>query len=100
MGTPNLCCTRRNFWFYGGNGYGLTNEGLLSDLWKYDITTNEWTWIKGTDTANYTGSFGIMGVENSTNNPPGTAEINTMWTDKNNNIWIWATGQSDYSAMF
>src|SRR5882672_2539554 len=34
---------QRNFWLYGG----YNNGSNYSNLWKYDPTTNEWTWIKG-----------------------------------------------------
>src|SRR4030042_1652744 len=32
-------------WLFGGNGYYSDgNYGELNDLWKYDPTSNEWTW--------------------------------------------------------
>src|SRR5688500_16568539 len=32
-----------NFWLYGGWSFPKN----YSDLWKYNPTTNEWTWVKG-----------------------------------------------------
>src|ERR1017187_2302882 len=36
-----------NFWLFGGWGYSAAGYGMLNDLWKYDPTTNQWTWING-----------------------------------------------------
>src|SRR4051812_3743419 len=37
-----------NLWEFGGEGFATTpTMGWLNDLWKYDPTTNEWTWIRG-----------------------------------------------------
>src|SRR5262245_26303898 len=48
-----------NLWFYGGNGYAsIGTNGFLSDLWKYDMSTNEWTWIMGSTTAFQVGVYG------------------------------------------
>src|SRR5687768_11384795 len=36
-----------NLWLFGGEGVSTTpTMSLLSDLWKYNPTTNEWTWVK------------------------------------------------------
>ena len=34
-------------WLMSGNGYSVSGNGSLNDLWKYDRLTNEWTWTKG-----------------------------------------------------
>ena len=52
-----------NLWLYGGTGPG----GILNDLWKYDIGTGIWTWMKGFGTPNQPGSFGTIAVGNTTN---------------------------------
>src|SRR5690242_3402087 len=31
-----------NFWFYGGYHGGVNN-----DVWRYNVQTNEWTWMNG-----------------------------------------------------
>src|SRR4029077_4480114 len=39
-----------NLWLFGGNGLdsaGTSGGGDLNDLWKYNITSNEWTWVSG-----------------------------------------------------
>src|SRR5688572_30317739 len=38
-----------NLWVFGGGGYGSSQASIagLSDLWKYDLSTSQWTWMKG-----------------------------------------------------
>src|SRR5687768_8525296 len=36
-----------NLWMFGGEGIDSSAFGLLNDLWKYNISTNEWTWMHG-----------------------------------------------------
>lgn len=37
-----------NFWIFGGFGYSATiTAGYLNDLWKYNPTTDQWTWVSG-----------------------------------------------------
>jgi len=37
-----------NFWLFGGFGYDSQgNDDYMNDLWKYTLSTNEWTWING-----------------------------------------------------
>ena len=37
-----------NLWLFGGQG--LDSNGIigwLNDLWEYNISTNQWTWMSG-----------------------------------------------------
>jgi len=35
-----------NVWLFGGQGYDSAGKvGLLNDLWQYNPTTKQWTWI-------------------------------------------------------
>ncbi len=84
-----------NLWMFGGtNSYDLTIQ-TLSDLWKYDINTNEWTWMNGSNLANQTaGAYGVQGVE-SYSNRPGARNAYTRWKDKNGNLWFFGGGYID-----
>src|SRR6185295_6042809 len=44
-GFPTWVDTSGNFWLYGGTGYSSNTQGYLSDLWKYDVATNQWIWM-------------------------------------------------------
>ena len=81
--------TAGNLWLFGGLGYDSTGAyGNLNDLWKYNIATNEWTWMKGPAVRSDTGSYTTMGIELPTNNPHSRQEASTSWTDDNNNLWM------------
>ena len=39
-------------WLYGGGGFDSQgNVGQLDDLWRYDPSTSEWTWMSGSSTS-------------------------------------------------
>ena len=74
-----------NFWFFGGLATGYTNYG---DLWKYDIASNNWTWIRGTGLGGAVGSFGTMGVPSPTNMPPARSWGASTWVAQNGDLWL------------
>jgi ELWxxDGT repeat protein len=54
----------------GGEGFNSSSStGYLNDLWEYDPTTNNWTWIAGDDAVNTLGVYGTLGVAAVTNTP-------------------------------
>lgn len=57
-----VCDKHNNIWLSSGDGLvlGPTEAGLLTDTWKYDTGTGEWTWITGV-TANY-GTRNVSGT--------------------------------------
>src|SRR5262249_53255139 len=41
-----------NLWLFGGYGMDSTGaSGQLDDLWKFDPTSKQWTWVSGTNVA-------------------------------------------------
>jgi N-acetylneuraminic acid mutarotase len=77
-----------NFWLFGGDGWDAAGAfGRLNDLWKYDISTNTWTWIKGSKTANPNGTYGSLGVSAPANIPGGRHGGGT-WVDGSGNLWL------------
>ncbi len=78
-----------NFWLFGGYGYDKNGAlGTLADLWRYNVATNEWTWMKGPAIMNYNGSYGAIGVPNINNLPPSRQECACSWVDSHNNLWM------------
>ena len=59
----------------GGNGYdiSLSNYSEMSDLWEFNIATNNWRWLKGPNLVSQNGVLGTQGAPNINNNPAGTA---------------------------
>ena len=80
--------TSGNLWLFGGGGYAASTMGTLSDLWMYNITTNEWTWMAGSNTANDPGTYGTILIPAPTNNPPSRTEFGSRWIDNNNGLWL------------
>lgn len=78
-----------NLWLFGGYGYGTTATiGDLNDLWKFDVTTNQWTWVSGSNTINPAMVYGTMGVTTTSNVPNGRMG-GTTWTDNAGNLWLY-----------
>lgn len=76
-----------NLWLFGGGGYAGINGGALNDLWKYNIISNQWTWIKGSNLYDPPGNYGSLGVSNNQNVPPGHL-CSSYWQDAANNFWL------------
>jgi hypothetical protein len=69
-----------NLWLFGGEGedsVGTVANGILNDLWVYDIATNQWTWVTGSNTANQTGAYPAQPVTGavSTTTAAGTCGL-------------------------
>lgn len=76
-----------NLWLFGGFGYTDNDFGFLNTLWKYNPSTNQWTWVKGDKTIDKVGVYGTKGVEHA-NNKPGGRYGSRTWTDANGNLWL------------
>jgi len=83
-----------NLWLFGGHGYDSTGAvGDLNDLWEFNPSTKEWTWVDGSSTAsNYGGpiQLGVYGTQGvaSTSNIPGPRDSSVAWTDSSGNFWL------------
>ncbi len=82
-----------NLWLFGGSGYDSAKSfGILNDLWKFNPTTKQWTWMGGSSAvpnANtcQPGVYGSLGVA-SANNVPGGRSSAASWTDAHGNFWL------------
>lgn len=84
------------FWMFGGQGWSATTLNNLNDLWRYDVCTNNWMWIKGTDTTNRLGIYGTIQIPAGTN-MPGSRIYNNYWLDKNQTD-LWLIGGEGFDA--
>ncbi|MES2678802.1 MAG: kelch repeat-containing protein [Bacteroidota bacterium] len=92
-----------NLWLFGGQGWDSGgNLGSLNDLWKYNPTTNQWTWMKGSNTSDPTGVYGNVGVP-AANNNPGGRNFSASWADGSGNLWLFGgvgfDGSGNYGDM-
>jgi len=110
-----------NFWLFGGEGEDQNNpptqNGILNDLWLYNISTKEWTFVMGNATANQTGVYEAQTVVgpvstsgaastcgltvgltvggniicspvSTTGALPGSRWGASAWTDAGGNLWL------------
>jgi N-acetylneuraminic acid mutarotase len=88
-----------DFWLFGGDGFDrLGNYGTLNDLWKFDISTNNWTWVKGNHYAGNRGAYGDQGVSSPSNLPASRSSAVT-WQDANQNLWLFGGYDNNYAVM-
>ncbi len=76
-----------HLWLFGGQGNISNNQVRFNDLWKYDIATNMWTWVSGSNTTDQNGTYGAKTVA-SVSNIPGARQASAAWTDNSNNFWL------------
>ena len=84
------------FWMFGGQGWATSSLNDLNDLWRYDVCTNNWIWMKGSTTVNQQGTYGTQLVPAATN-IPGSRIYNNFWTDKNGRE-LWLIGGEGFDA--
>ncbi len=106
----------------GGYGKISSSYNTRDDIWEYDLSTNLWTWLKGSSTGGTSGVYGTQGVSDPNNNPAAStlhlgwyanskyymmeSEINTLWryvptctqvisisSGNWNNVNTWACGR-------
>ena len=96
-----------NLWLFGGNGldsaaYLAGKPGDLNDLWEYNPSTSQWTWMGGSShfvDEDYTpGSYAVYGTlgQPSAANVPGGRWGMAAWKDSSGNFWLF--GGSGFSA--
>jgi N-acetylneuraminic acid mutarotase len=84
-------------WLFGGNGYdSASGWGSLNDLWKYDPTTLEWTWVSGSNAADQAGIYGTQGTADPSN-VPGARFAAVSWIDASGKLWLFG-GLGYYST--
>lgn len=90
--------TTGNLWLFGGVGYGsLGSYGSLNDLWKFNPSTGQWTWMSGSNTINGNATYGTKGT-GSTLNVPGARAETSVWTDSSGYVWVFGGEGRDSSG--
>jgi len=77
-----------NFWLFGGTGLDSNGAyGELNDLWKYNPSNGQWTWISGSNLNGQVATYGTQGT-GSTSNIPGPRDSTMHWIDSSGNLWL------------
>lgn len=93
-----------NFWLFGGEGYDEASGavGHLNDLWRYNPSNGESTWMLGSKTRNQNGVYFTTGTLNAAN-LPGSRYKSAFWRDTTDKLYMFggngydeATGAAGY----
>ena len=84
-----------NLWFFGGSD-NLNKR--YSDMWKYDIGNNVWTWMHGDSAVGKPGFYGTKGVPDPLNNP-GARWVFMEWKDQQGNFWMFGGSGFDAAGL-
>lgn len=81
-----------NLWLFGGESSDSTARAVFpNDLWEFNSTTKEWTWVSGSSTGNALGVYGTLGVA-AASNVPGARAGAVSWIDAGGNLWLFGGG--------
>jgi N-acetylneuraminic acid mutarotase len=94
--------SKGNLWLFGGDGGDSAGDsGYLNDLWEFNPSSNEWTWMGGSSTLPSghvgPGAYGTLGTSAAGNIPPGRAGA-VSWTDGNGNLWLFGGYYQDFTG--
>jgi Chitobiase/beta-hexosaminidase C-terminal domain/FG-GAP-like repeat len=97
MGAVGWTDTNGNLWLFGGHAYVVNGVGTTytNDLWMFNVTTDEWTWMGGVAAYPCSGSgcdgsssvYGTLGSP-APGNLPGARWFASGWTDSSGNFWL------------
>ena len=73
------------FWFFGGETKDLGFHTGWSDMWKFNPTTKNWTWMGGNTSHSSSGSYNVPGTPDW----PRARYRVRGWFDKDGNYWIY-----------
>ncbi len=78
-----------NLWLFGGGGYAGATSGYLNDLWRFDVTSGQWTWMSGANVG-YPAQVGVYGTKGmaAAGNVPGGRHGAVSWTDAYGDLWL------------
>jgi hypothetical protein len=83
-----------NCWIFGGRD---NSNNLYNDLWKYNTSTGQWTWVSGDNTVNNNGTYGTLGTGATTNKPGARYGQSVVVDTKGGNFWFFG-GYGNSSA--
>ncbi len=92
-----------HIWLFGGAGFDSAgNDFFLNDLWEFDPSANEWTWVGGSNLVNQAGVYGTLGTP-ATSDFPGARRNAAFWTGSDGRFWLFGGWGMDadgfYSAL-
>jgi hypothetical protein len=75
-------------WVFGGFGWdAFGNKENLNDLWRYDPSNGQWTWMSGTNSTGSAGNYGSLGTVGASTAPAARNDF-AFWTDNTGHLWV------------
>ena len=93
VGSPTWTGADGQLYLFGGIvPSGPSDDGgLVSDLWRCDPATGQWTWLRGPQTFAM-GSYGRLGVPADTNDPPSARPMPAFWVGSDGQFYLFGGG--------
>jgi len=102
-GSAGWTDTAGNLWLFGGDSLAGPNWEEFNDLWEYEVSSAQWLWVGGSNTAASAGSYGTAGVAAAGNSPPARTGA-ASWVDSAGIFWLFGGAQlnsnGSYLAVF
>lgn len=92
-GSAKMVDTSGNLWIYGGQ-----SGAYFDDLWKYTLSSGQWTWMGGDSSVNRPPDFGTKGIAAITNQP-GNRAFASAWNDAKGNFWLFGGQRTDTQGV-
>jgi hypothetical protein len=81
------------------NGSGTANANVSNvQVACTTVTTNQWTWVDGSDLGNQPGAYGTLGMP-APGNTPGARDSGVTWRDSSGNFWLFGGFGLDSTGM-
>ena len=65
---------------------------MFNDLWEFNPTTREWTWVSGSNSVNAKGVYGTLNVASASNVPGARGSsgggTSVSWIDSSGSLWL------------
>jgi gliding motility-associated-like protein len=100
FGAPTWTDKQGNLWLFGGMGFDPSgNSGAKGDLWKYDISLNQWVWMHGPQGIDNASTNNGTGTFHPSNSPAARFECDGTWVDSIGNLWLYGGGNIGLQAL-
>lgn len=72
-----------DLWMFGG----VKGSQAMDDVWRYDIPTNTWTWMNGSQIAGAQADYGTLGLH-APGHTPGARLVNALGKDAEGRLYF------------
>jgi N-acetylneuraminic acid mutarotase len=77
-----------DLWLFGGQGRDANGTAyVLNDLWKFSVSTGQWSRVGGSARKNMPGVYGLAGVAAADSLPGGRSNA-VSWVDPAGTLWV------------